>query len=267
MTRKLTWGAGGGSASMFGSSLLLWLALAAAIISSACASRSDSELTSAVHEDYRSVAPDTIGVLPFENMTVDLDATPLIRPIVAERLRHKGYRVPGLEAVDATLHEEGVLIAHDVHAFTARELGEMLGVDAVMFGTVTDFTTKYAGVYASVAVQLRLELVDCATGEIIWQNEQRAARNTAAESIITLLLYHDEIEKGLAVVAASNALFAALEQIHPYAEEAARRNLATLPAGPGGTSAYPFDTDPNAFDKATVKGMIYQSVIRTAPRD
>ena len=228
--------------------------------------KNDSAVTSAVHPDYAVMAPHSIAVLPFDNMTVDLDATPLIRPIVAERLRCKGYLVPDLEEVDTVLHEAGVLVSHDVYGFSAQELGELLGVDAVMFGTVTDFTTKYAGIYASVAVQIRLELVDCRTGEVLWQNEQRAGRNTAAESLITLLMYHDEIEKGLAVVAAANAIFALLENLRPYCEEAAKRTLASLPPGYLGEQVYPWDRDPNAFDNSTTKDLIYQSVILTAPQ-
>ncbi len=222
-----------------------------------------SETALSVHPDYRSLQPRSIAVLPFDNMSTDLDATPLLRPIVARRLRYKGYRVPDLAAVDETLQEAGVMIAHDVYSFTPRELGDILSVDAVMFGTVTDFSTKYAVLAASVTVQLRLELADCGTGEIIWQNEQRASRNTIFESLWTLLLYHDEIETGVAVVAAENAIFAALEDYYPYAEEVCKLNLSPLPPGPKGERPYPWDRDPDALDKSSVKSLIYRSPIIT----
>lgn len=232
---------------------------------SACPSAS-SQVTLAVHPDYPELAPRSIAVLPFGNMGPDLDATPLVRPIVAERLRYKGYLVPALSEVDQILKENGVMISHDVHMFTPRELGEMLGVDAAMFGIVTDFTTKFAALYASVAVQLRLELVDCRTGETLWQNEQRAARNTALESIFTFLQFHEQPEKALLLITAQNILFAALEDLYPYAEEAAKRTLAPLPPGPRGERAYPWDRDPAALDRSSVKNLIYFSVITTAPR-
>jgi len=242
--------------------LLLSCVLMAAL--AGCASQNQSNVALDVAEDYHALAPRSIAVLPFDNMSADLDATPLVRPVVAARVRHKGYVVPGLKKVDAILKEAGVMVSHDVYAFTPQELGEFLDVDAVMFGTVTDFTTKYAAVYASVAVQIRLELVDCETGDILWQNERRAAQNTAVESIMTLLMYHDDIEKGLAVVAASNAIWAALESYRPYAEKAARMTLAPLPPGHGGAAVYPWDQDPEAQQSKT-KSLIYQSVIITAP--
>jgi len=243
--------------------LALVIALTSVLVT-ACAAKKDGEgATSALHPNYSELAPRSIAVLPFDNMSTDLDATPLIRPIVAKRLRYMGYQVPDLKRTDEILKEEGVMVSHDVYAFTAQELGQMVGTDAVMFGMVTDFTTKYAGVYASVAVQLRLELVDCRTGEILWQNEARAAENTAIESLLTLLMYHDEIEKGLAVVAAGNAIWAALESYRPYAEKAAAVTLTTLPAGPQGARTYPYDPD----DKVNTKGLIYHSIISTSPPD
>jgi len=232
---------------------------------SACASQNQSNVAQAVSPDYASLAPRVIAVLPFDNMSPDLDATPLARPIVADRLVSKGYDVPGLEWTDQALQEAGVMVSHDVYGFTPRELGDMLQADAVMFGTITDFTTKYAAVYASVSVQLRLELVDCKTGAVLWQDERRASRNTAIESALTLLAYHDDLQKGVAVVAAANALWAALESYRPYGEEAARLTLASLPPGYRGQSPYPFDQDPDAFARDAARAILYQSIILTAP--
>ncbi len=229
--------------------------------------KSGSDTTIAVHPDYQRLKPQSIAVLPFDNMSTDLDATPLVRPIVAKRLRYKGYRVPGLKGVDETLQEAGVLIAHDVYSFTPEELGEILSVDAVMFGTVTDFSTKYAVLAASVTVALRLELVDCETGEILWQNEQQASRNTIIESLFTLLMFQNDIEKGMAVVAAENAIFAALEDYYPYAEEVCKKDLSPLPPGPKGERPYPWDRDPQALDKSSIKNLIYRSPIITVEPD
>jgi hypothetical protein len=241
------------------SALILILALAVFWLGG-CASRMEDDFVQSHNPEFDQLRPTTVAVLPFTNMTTSMDATPLIRPVVAERVRYKGYQVKNLEKVDEILHEEGVQIAHDVYAFTPQEFGEMLEVDAVMFGTVVDFTTKYAGVYASVAVQIKLELVDCETGEILWQNEQRAAENTAVESIITMLMYAEEPEKGLAVVAASNALWAIIETYRPYVEKAAAKTLASLPSGPKGETNYYYEPAMDSHDK---KAIIYHSVILT----
>lgn len=245
---------------------LYLLLLACFFLLQGCATAPSSSVTLEVHPDFYSIAPRSIAVLPFDNMSTDLDATPLVRPIVARRLAYKGYVVPNIKATDKILQEEGVMVSHDVYSFTAQELGQFLNVDAVMFGTVTDFTTKYAVVYASVAVQLRLELVDTRTGEIIWQNEQRAAQNTAFETILTLVAYHEDIEEGLVVVAVQNAAFAILESYRPYGEEAARMTLAPLPPGHLTQSLYPWDQDPEAFKNNSAKSMIYESPITTSPR-
>jgi hypothetical protein len=241
--------------------LTLFLGLLAAA-AGGCPATTGQDFTVAVHDDYGQFMPRTIAVLPFDNMSADLDATPLVRPIVADRVRFKGYQVPDLNRTDELLQETGVMVSHDVYAFTAAELGEALGVDAVMYGTITDFTTKYAFLYASVAVQVRMELVDCKSGEVLWHNEQRSARNTGFESAFTLLIYilNGDLERGLAVVSAANAIWAALETYAPYAQEAAAKVLEPLPPGPKGERPYPYDPG----DRDAAKIIIYHSVIVTA---
>lgn len=232
---------------------------------SGCPTPSKPELSLAIVPDYQARAPRSIAVLPFDNWSNDLDATPLIRPLVAERLRYKGYDVPDLEAVDRALKNAGVMVSHDVYSLTPQEISGLLSVDGLMFGTVTDFTTKYAVVYASVAVQLRLELKDGRSGRQLWQNESRAVRNTALENLLTMLQFHDDPQRGLAVVAAQNALFAALEPYYPYAQTAAGMALAPLPPGFHGEAPYPWDLDPYALEHQSVRPVIYQSIIITAP--
>jgi len=237
----------------------------ALIFLASCASQNQPTVTEAVSPDYASLAPRVVAVLPFDNMSADLDATPLVRPIVADRLVSKGYEVRDLKWTDQVLQENGVMVSHDVYMFTPQQLGPMLRADAVMFGTITDFTTKYAAVYASVTVQLKLELVDCKTGAVLWQDEKRASRNTALSSILTLLAYHDDLQKGVAVLAAENALWAALESYRPYGEEAAGLALASLPPGYRGQTPYLYDQDPEAFARNAAGVILYHSIILTAP--
>jgi hypothetical protein len=220
------------------------LCLAACVLMCACAGR-QVELDT-VHPDYSQLAPGSVAVLPMDNMSADLDATPLVRPIVNQRLDFKGYHVISMDMIDEILKEQGVLISHDVYGFSPQELGEMLGSDAVVYGTVTEFTTKYAVLYASVSVGVKLEMKDCHTGELLWQSEHYAAKDTTAETILILLSERD-IEKALGKVAAYNTAFAVLKSYRPYAEQAVKKCMAGLPAGHLGARQYPWDMNPDTF--------------------
>jgi hypothetical protein len=215
---------------------------------------------------FSQYAPRTVAVLPLDNMSPNLDATPLLRPIVNERMRYLGYQVKPLAEVDKILQENGVMVSHDVYAFTPAELGRMLGVDAALFGTVTDFTTKYAVVYSSVAVGVKLELKDCQSGESLWQNEARSSRNTALESLL-ILLFNDDKTQALVEAAAYSAAFAVLKSYRPYAEDASRLALDSLPPGPLGPRPYPFDLNPSlvAGDEVDLWVGVSHGIVTAAP--
>jgi len=182
-----------------------------------------------------------------DNMSVDLDATPLIRPIVAQRLTYKGYDCIPLEEVDRLLKEEGVMVSHDVYMFTSEELGKILGVDALVYGIVTDFTKHYAFLYSDIIVGLSLKMVDARTGQELWRDERTSSENTILNSLLIAGSFKKP-EDRLAAVLAYNAAFALLSQYRPYAESAVRDALSSLPEGYYGERFYPWDTEHTAWE-------------------
>lgn len=214
---------------------------------------------SELHPDFEKKKPGLIAVLPMDNMSVDLDATPLLRPIVAQRLSYKGYNCLPLEQVDRLLKENGVMVSHDVYMFTSEELGKILGVDALVYGIVTDFTKHYAFFYSDIIVGLSLQMVDARTGEVLWKDERTSSENT----ILNSLLIAGSLEKPedrLVAVLAYNAAFALLSQYRPYAESAVRGALSSLPEGPYGERFYPWD-----IDNAVWEGDIVDLWLKSTP--
>jgi len=53
---------------------------------------------------------------------------------------------------------------------TPQKLGEALGVEAVLYGSLEDFSQKITGIYNVKRVRVRAKLVDCKTGEVLWKN-------------------------------------------------------------------------------------------------
>jgi hypothetical protein len=234
-----------------------WLALFAGLIFFACTDRKPIDL---VNPKFNDRLPRSIAVLPMDNMSPDLDATPLVRPIVQQRLAYKGYNCVPLNQVDEVLKDKGVMVSHDVYMFKPAELGEMLGVDAVVFGTVTEFNKHYAVMYADILVGIQLEMVDTRTGESLWKSEHVAEENTALLNLILLATQLDDWQKALVEIAAANAAFAVLSQYRPYAEDAARQTMTSLPDGPSGARNYPWD-----FNQATWAGDLVVGALLVAP--
>ena len=218
------------------SAKLILVCLGFLLFFSSCAEKS----IDIVHPEFSRYRPRMVAVLPMDNMSPDLDATPLIRPIVHQRLIYKGYQCLDLKKIDQILKENGVMISHDVYMFTSEELGELLGVDALVYGTVTEFTKHYALVYSDIIVGIRLEMVDARTGEVLWKSEHTASENTLVESL-WLASQFDNQQDALAAVLAYNAAFTMLSQYRPYAEEAVKKSLVSLPPGPYGARPYPWD--------------------------
>jgi hypothetical protein len=112
----------------------------------------------------------TIAVLPFDNESVDFDATPIFRHAIYNYLSSRGFDMIPLDRVDKILAEQGVRQGGEVWGFTQAELGELLCADYILYGTVTEFNTKYILVYSSINVEGRFELYDTSSEEKVWES-------------------------------------------------------------------------------------------------
>jgi hypothetical protein len=74
-----------------------------------------------------------------------------------------------LSRVDRILKREELDSWEKLRAIPPRRLGDLLGVDALVFGQVTHFDYYYAFLYSQLAVGLSMEMVDTRTGEVLWR--------------------------------------------------------------------------------------------------
>ena len=170
-----------------------------------------------VSPDYKDRAPRSIAVLPVLNETVSLKAPEVFRPILLNKLAQKGYEIPPLSAIDGRLKERDIHEAGQVNSLTPQELGKILGVDALLYAWVTEFSTTYIVAYASMTVGARFELKDAKTGEKLWEAEKQVK----------------ESKLGLDSRGVSDALqFAAGQSYVPYAQKVVDQSFTTLPDGP-----------------------------------
>ncbi|MEE8425194.1 MAG: GNA1162 family protein [Elusimicrobiota bacterium] len=119
--------------------------------------------------------PRSVVVLPFDNETTSLDAPERLRKMVAERL---GHLSPGLsiENVDERLRGVGVTDGGQLRSVASKKLGEALGTDGLLYGTVEEFKYQNLGFVSNRVVKLRLKLVHAASGERLWEAVGRHAK-------------------------------------------------------------------------------------------
>jgi|YelNatPaOPRAMG01_1025707.scaffolds.fasta_scaffold35857_4 hypothetical protein len=163
-------------------------------------------------EDYKNRNLRSIAVLPVQNETPHLQAPEIFRPIVYQKIREKGYESPAFSFIDSKLAEKGIRDAGQIHSLTPQDLGKLLGVDALLYTTVTEFSTTYLIAYASITVGAKYELRDARTGEILWHADHRV--------------------KDMKGGTEQSLKFALQKSYTPYAQKVTETCVATLPNGP-----------------------------------
>ena len=113
----------------------------------------------------------TIAVLPLVNNTNDVDGPFVVRTLLAARLGGYFYSVKPQEETDLILKDQmGVTLGSQLDMATSQQLCEKLNADALLFGSLEDFSQKITGIYNNKRVRLRVKLDNCKTGTTVWKN-------------------------------------------------------------------------------------------------
>lgn len=108
-----------------------------------------------------------VAVLPLENLTDN----PAAADTLADMFTTSLYRVGRFEVMERAevlrrLQDQKIALPKVIDRTVARELGAALGVDAVFYGTVTEYGYLFYPDEAVVGARFRLVVVD--GGEVIW---------------------------------------------------------------------------------------------------
>jgi len=117
------------------------------------------------------IMPNSILVLPPMNNTVDMSAPDVVWPIVHNVIIRRGYQSPSIDYVKKVLEEHNIHYAGEINMYTPEELGKMFNADAILYTTITDWSTTWLLVYASQTVGLQFVLKSATDGDVLWQNQ------------------------------------------------------------------------------------------------
>lgn len=126
--------------------------------------------------------PRKIAILPIFNETNDMNAENIAYPIVYRAFFDRGYNVVSPTVMFELLSEEkGFHEAGMINAMTPAEIAEYMNADAVMYVTITDWSTKFYGVASTVTVTMEFKLMDPKTNLPIFETTETAQSNSGAE--------------------------------------------------------------------------------------
>ncbi len=121
--------------------------------------------------------PRTIAVLPLDNQTNSVAGSLYVRQVMYENLGRKGYVATPVVDVDRTLSDQlGISLGGQVAEADIRHIGETLGVDAVLTGTLQKFGTVLA-VYSEV--EATFAMYETRSGSKIWEYHGYVKQDTA----------------------------------------------------------------------------------------
>ena len=114
----------------------------------------------------------SLAVLPVVNNSVDVDGPAAVQEALYQETLHYHFSVvkPNAETNQILKDQMSLTLGSQLDMATPQKLGAALGVDAVMYVSLEDFSQKITGIYNVKRVRIRTKLIDCKTGEVIWKN-------------------------------------------------------------------------------------------------
>ncbi|OGW67693.1 MAG: hypothetical protein A3H49_09200 [Nitrospirae bacterium RIFCSPLOWO2_02_FULL_62_14] len=114
----------------------------------------------------------SLAILPVVNNSVDVDGPAAVQEALYQETLHYYFPVvkPNAETNQILKDQMSLTLGSQLDMATPKKLGAALGVDAVMYASLEDFSQKITGIYNVKRVRIRTKLVDCKTGEVLWKN-------------------------------------------------------------------------------------------------
>jgi hypothetical protein len=151
-------------------SVLVILSLALGLNSCALKNMLLDDPEPAVLEEER--LPHKVAILPFVNQTSNPEAGSVVRKMFYNFFSSLNYLDLEPFVIDDNLRRSELydpLLSGET--ITAARLGQLLGVDAVIYGEVLNLGKTYALVYSDNAAGLKAKMVRCDNEQVIWELE------------------------------------------------------------------------------------------------
>jgi hypothetical protein len=130
----------------------------------------------------------TIAILPFSNMSNNVDAPAKVRATLEQQLKAKFYQVIPLEEVDlALLDGLGITLGEQLQDVDFNEIASKIQADAFVFGDITHYDSTISGVLNTNRVSARLRMVQVGTQTELWHTHIGAKTETTTGGLGSLM--------------------------------------------------------------------------------
>ncbi|MBL7196147.1 MAG: DUF799 family lipoprotein [Desulfobacterales bacterium] len=117
--------------------------------------------------------PRTVAILPFIDESKSQKGAEVVRRGFYNHVSSLPYKDMELFRVDHLLRKAGLVDPVDVHKTPAEKLKEILNVDAVILGTISNFDKLFAAIYSQVSVGAEIKMYDT-EGHFLWSGKHVA---------------------------------------------------------------------------------------------
>jgi len=124
-----------------------------------------------VYPAMAKAKPLTVAVLPFADVSESQAGAQAVRRGFYNHFSSLPFRDMELWRVDDLLKKSGLTDPKAINRMPARDLGRILGTDAVVYGEISNFDKLFAVVYSQVSVGAKLRMYDARSGELLWTGE------------------------------------------------------------------------------------------------
>jgi hypothetical protein len=118
--------------------------------------------------------PRTVAVLPFWDPSGSKEGFEAVRRGFYNHFSSLPFRDLELVRIDETLTKAGLTDPAQIHKTPPERFGQLLGVDAVVYGEVSDFDKLFLMVYSQVSVGAEIRMFDAKTGHFLWSGRHVA---------------------------------------------------------------------------------------------
>jgi len=115
----------------------------------------------------------TVAILPIETSDPgQKDMAKMFRQGLYANLKQSNFRLLEPYIVDDLLKQNNLTDPSTFLTINPMKFGEILGVDAIVFGRINKVDRSYFIVHSSIELGVSIEMVDTRNGEILWRAEQ-----------------------------------------------------------------------------------------------
>ena len=169
--------------SRFNGAICLMLALSAVIFLQSCVSTHQTAISPQIRSLFKGKyqvfpymdnhVPKLVAVLPFvdESNSQNQQASQAVRKGFYNHFSALPFKDMEIYRVDDLLTKAGLTDPAAINKKSPKELGAILGTDAVIYGEISNFDKFFAGLYSQVAVGAKIRMYDAKSGEILWTGE------------------------------------------------------------------------------------------------